>query len=176
MTNPDLHQEKKNLRISCVTNRNDHCALREITPELKHPVTGPEEGFTPSTSSKCNTFVLFLNTDHKIRDTNIKLKISGHKQLEVGISSTLQIMAANKTGKQRKTTRLHSRLAHLFRLLLNSSHPFTTLNPLNPLLTAKMMREKKERKKCQSARNIFVSSSLARKNKSLMSSNITSFL
>lgn len=73
-----IYIRKKELWISCVTNGNDHCALRELTPGLKHPATGPEEEFTLQHSRNAITFVLFLNTDDKIRDMNIKLKSSGH--------------------------------------------------------------------------------------------------
>lgn len=80
-------------------------------------------------------------------------------------------MAANKTGKQRENYMFTFKVGALVSSVVKFITPFHS----KPTSNSKDDEEKKE-KKCQSERNIFVSSSLARKNKSLMFSDITLFL
>lgn len=82
------------------------------------------------------------------------------------------IMAANKTGKQRENYTFTFKVV----ALVSSVVKFITPYPHSKPTSNSKDDEKKKKKKCQSARNIFVSSSLARKNKSLMFSDITLFL
>lgn len=82
------------------------------------------------------------------------------------------IMSANKTGKQRENYMFTFKVA----ALVSSVVKFITPYPHSKPTSNSKDDEKKKKKKCQPARNIFVSSSLARKNKSLMFSDITLFL
>lgn len=163
-----IYIRKKELWISCVTNRNDHCALREITPGLKHPATGPEEEFTLQHSRNAIHLYCFwiLTIRYVIWTLNSKAVDTTYNFKYV------TIMAANKTGKQRENYTFTFKVA----ALVSSVVKFITPYPHSKPTSNSKDDEKKKRKKCQSARNIFVSSSLARKNKSLMFSDITLFL